>query len=661
MKKKIMFCLFVTSLVFGCRTLAEPLEVLNYSFEYNEFGEQVPGWVPGVTGTPQYWAYSSNCDDDTWEDASTDGIVSVAVGGTDDLFQLLDHKVYPGDEYLLRFDCYYAWAEGGIYDGTYKGKLYYDDDGGRIPIAVTGDAAGRPWKLDNDLKITVPAGSPAMGRKLGIELSTYQETGNWISLDNVRLDMLASPGRAHEPDPANGDQMVLLDKVLNWRTGVNPDNLSEPNPAITNHYVYMNNGSATDPNLTLVSTIPAGDPPAETAEYIPDEGLIRDGVYYWRVDEAVGSIGPDDPNIIRGMLWSFEAVKSVPMFMGGQPEDTAVWPAESVVLRVEAVNPYTLDTTDLIYAWYKAGDTIVLSETDTLEITNAQVADEGDYYCKVTVIFEETEFTAYSPTAQLIIKRLIGYWPFDGNMKDIAGGYDGTMIGGGASYEDGIIDSGEALEFTGNSKEAATFPTDAHINLAWSLSWWENSDPTKTGGDWETMVGCGGDVGWEIFDFTRYRAVRYAFGFETDGQQRTISGDYIFTVNDPALYPRGQWHYHVVTNEPSTQTATIYINGVKFDEFVGFDFDEFDEVLYLGNLRDMSQPYAGLIDDLKLYNYVLEPMDIANGYASVTGEEICVELPAGDTTGDCFVNISDLLEVIDSWLQCNLYPFEMCP
>ena len=84
-------------------------------------------------------------------------------------------------------------------------------------------------------------------------------------------------------------------------------------------------------------------------------------------------------------------------------------------------------------------------------------------------------------------------------------------------------------------------------------------------------------------------------------------------------------------------------------------------MLYLGNMRDMSQPIAGLIDDLKLYNYVVEPLDIAMHYASVSGEEICVELPDGDVTGDCFVNINDLVDIVDSWLECNLYPFEMCP
>ena len=250
-------------------------------------------------------------------------------------------------------------------------------------------------------------------------------------------------------------------------------------------------------------------------------------------------------------------------------------------------------------------------------------------------------------------------------MNDVESGHDGEMIGSGASYDDGIIDSGDAIEFTGNSKEAATVPTDAHINLAWTISWWEKSDPTKTGGDWETMVACGADVGYEIFDFARYLTVRYAFGFETDGRQRTISGDYIFTPWEASLYPRGQWHYHVVTNEPSTRTATIYINGVKFDEYLGYDFTGFDDVLYLGNLRSVdsskSQPYAGLIDDLKLYNYPLDAMTIAFNYASVTGNEFCVGEPEGDTTGDCEVDTDDLLEILDYWLQCNLYPSEMCP
>jgi hypothetical protein len=662
MKKKIMFHLSVVLFVFSGMASAEPLEVPNYSFEFDEFGEQVTGWVPYLVGTPQYWTYAIggddvNADADTWEDASTDGIVSVAIGATDELYQLLDHKIYPGDEYLLKFDCYYAWSGDQLYDGTYQGKLYYDNDDERPAIAATGGRAIKwTWILDNDLKITVPPGSPATGRKLGIAMIANQGDNNWMSFDYVRLEMLASPGRAHEPDPANGDYMVPLDKVLSWNTGVDPANLSQPNPAITNHYVYMSTGSATDPNLVM--TVPAGNPPTTTAQFAPAV-LERNKTYYWRVDEGTGTLGPDDPNIIKGMIWNFETVLTVPMFERGCPADAAVFEHEAVFMTVDAVNPYTMDDSDLIYEWRNIGSPDVLSDTDTLEIADVLVGDEGEYYCTVTI--DGTEFTADSPPAQLIVKRVIGHWPFDGNMNDIAGGYDGTMIGGGASYDNGIIDSGEAIEFTGNTREAATVPTDAHINLAWTLSWWERSDETRTGGTWETMIACGAGTGWEVFDFTRNSTIQYAFGFETDGQQRWISGDYIFTPEDPSLYPRGQWHYLVVTNDPATRDASWYINGVKFAEFRGYDFESFDEVLYLGNLRDMSQPYAGLIDDLKLYNYPLDAMTIALDYASVTGTEFCVENPDGDTNGDCVVDIGDLLEILESWLQCNLYPSEMCP
>jgi hypothetical protein len=42
---------------------------------------------------------------------------------------------------------------------------------------------------------------------------------------------------------------------------------------------------------------------------------------------------------------------------------------------------------------------------------------------------------------------LTGYWPFDGNLNDMAGTANGTFVGGQATYQKGQI--GQAISFDG--------------------------------------------------------------------------------------------------------------------------------------------------------------------------------------------------------------------
>ena len=347
------------------------------------------------------------------------------------------------------------------------------------------------------------------------------------------------------------------------------------------------------------------------------------------------------------------------------PADAAVFPGETAVFQVQAINPYTMDSTNLTYAWRKVGEPTVLSTTDTLQILNAQISNEGEYYCTVTVT--STTYSADSPAATLVVKRLISHWPFEGDLNDAIDTNHGEMIGDNPEFGSGIIGS-LAIEFEGTNKEYAIVPSNAHEPYSsWTLSWWENSDPDTSPSNYESMLSCGIEPdGWDIFDFARYRVYRYAFGLNVPSEQKSISGRYQYTENDPSLYPRGQWFFHTISYDDATGIAKWFINGEQvgtFGEDLPISFDGFQgQSLYVGNCKSATspQPYAGLIDDLRLYNYPQEPVEVAVEYTNVIGGEICVELPAGDFTGDCYVNINDLVDFVESWLDCNKWPVETC-
>ena len=186
---------------------------------------------------------------------------------------------------------------------------------------------------------------------------------------------------------------------------------------------------------------------------------------------------------------------------------------------------------------------------------------------------------------------------------------------------------------------------------AWTISWWENSDP-DTGGDWETMVACGaGPDGWEVFEFGRESFYRYAFGFN-------IGGGYIWSPDDAFLYPRGMWHHHAVAYDNVTKRAAWYIDGAKYTDFTSVNFEGFDDYFYVGDVisADYPQPFSGLIDDLRLYNYPIDAIKAAMLYYNETNDPVCLEEPEFDLTGDCRVNVEDLSVFILDWMKCNIYP-----
>jgi hypothetical protein len=102
--------------------------------------------------------------------------------------------------------------------------------------------------------------------------------------------------------------------------------------------------------------------------------------------------------------------------------------------------------------------------------------------------------------------------------------------------------------------------------------------------------------------------------------------------------------------------TTWYIDGQEFSAFGGVNFTTFVG-FYVGNSKDLAQPFTGLIDDLRLYNYPLSAVEAASLYlAGKPGETICLGSIPYDLNGDCKVDMGDLALLVDAWLQCQLWP-----
>jgi len=116
--------------------------------------------------------------------------------------------------------------------------------------------------------------------------------------------------------------------------------------------------------------------------------------------------------------------------------------------------------------------------------------------------------------AALSIERLIGHWPFEGNLNDVVGGNNAvpsTVV----SYAAGIVSSGDAIDFTiSESAVSAYIATTAYANPNWTLAWWDKATDT-TGRQWESMIASGPTTGYELLEVDRYNSLDYTGGFNT--------------------------------------------------------------------------------------------------------------------------------------------------
>jgi hypothetical protein len=476
---------------------------------------------------------------------------------------------------------------------------------------------------------------------------------NYAGLSEVQFYEGAPPvvGRAWDPAPYPGEPDVKVDRELEWTIGEDPNKPGLPYPPINKHSVWMSDGVSEE--LSLVDTIDVSE--ALRYTYTPASDLARDAVYYWRVDEGIEDYAAGDPNNIIGDLWSFETVPSTPIIDADYPADTLVFELERAVLQVVVTNPFG-DANDLSYEWYKyvdgVNDTPVTDadeEDDTYTIESVTDLDQGLYYCRVKI--GSNSATDDSRMAALSTKRLIGHWPLgdDHDYDDIAGGNhgepSGTMV-----FVEGITEAGQALEFNGIDTSISIPPAAlSEIHDRVTISLWlfgGQSQPSE-----DTVFEAYDDAGLRVLGtHTPWGARVYFDAGNPDGEP-----DRIDKAAQEYEY-KGQWNHWVYCKDAATGDMKLYLNGLLWHS--GTDkiepmYGATNFVIGRGFTED--QQYDGLIDDIRLYNYALDPTEVAVLYSDVQGS-YCVDKPELDYSDNCIVDLADFAVFAQSWMECGMFP-----
>lgn len=478
---------------------------------------------------------------------------------------------------------------------------------------------------------------------------------------------VASQLTAVFPFPEDG--MILVDKATNleWTYGAyiptGYDVYFGTDPNALNPGWYGNNKILDKQDVETVDPSPMGDlEPATT--------------YYWRVD-AYEPNAPGPDILHTGNEWSFTTAPDIPVLLES-PKDTVAAAGSEASLTVVGLNQ-----TD--YAWYKStdpatdtldDDVLVAEGTNlaTLVLSDVQLADEGYYYCVISNLLDSLT----SDTALLMVERMVAQWKFEGNLNDELEVFDGVglvMPGGDQpgivqepNYVAGIVEDGSAVVLNGTN-QLIEIPFSRALNpQSFTITAWTKLDATDSGyraviSNRQEVPGQGGSQGGFILYATAGEQWEFWTGSSSGWQG---SG----TVRLPLGVQDEAWTHLAMSFEATGQAGDVYtgikrlyINGrLAAINTAGLYRPNPVQKLQIGAGQNESINhdyfFGGAIDDVAIYNYAMDGMEVGRLYHEVSGETVCVD-DIGlefDWNDNCVVDLEDFAIFAEVWLNCRIVP-----
>ncbi|MCD6393681.1 MAG: LamG domain-containing protein, partial [Planctomycetes bacterium] len=139
-----------------------------------------------------------------------------------------------------------------------------------------------------------------------------------------------------------------------------------------------------------------------------------------------------------------------------------------------------------------------------------------------------------------------------------------------------------------------------------------------------------------------------------DNPQFTIQRMTDETVAGSDSLTDGQWH--MVTGRFDGTSIRLYVDATLVD--VSEDNVETllvpgDALVIGANNPDGGGSFDGMIDDVRIWNYAIDPIEIAQLYTTLTGESACTEVPPYDLDGNCVVDLNDIALFVGQWPVSN--------
>jgi hypothetical protein len=482
-------------------------------------------------------------------------------------------------------------------------------------------------------------------------------------LDELRLgetfaDVLPVPGAAINIAPADGATGVASTALLEWQVGNDPNEAEGIMPwdEVAGYYVWFGEADpdGDDPNLYLMNVT------AQTTTTF-NPVIELDKTYYWQIEETFdngqgGVYSAGDPNNVLGSVWTFESELTIPAITQQPAGVTRAEAGATVELSVTAINATT-------YEWWYSEDAVVGGDVTVgtgpvLTLTNVGLSDQGYYYC---VVSKPGTASVTSTLSQLVINRLLSWYPFENTLDDFAGVNHGTPAGSPMAYTTGIVTAdSQAYAADPDGTMYAVLPEGTYpkAGIGNGLERFTYSAWVKVG------TGEGGNLMGQFNDgSTTGMRVTLNKGFDISTYVRSETGTAVVADKSGLGIANDEWHLVTITYNGS-QVVT-YFDGlpVQTNNYSATNFApwQYPFPLLSINSRGMigTENFAGGVDDMRIYNYALTAEQVAQMYYDTTGEKVCLYgNPAYDLNGNCIVDLGDLALLAGDWLTHGFYPVD---
>lgn len=610
---------------------------------------------------------------------------------------------------------------GQVADGWASIRLFWNSAGGwgqdygqELAVAVDGLPHTYVFSMTEEATTALEGSIGGWGYNLGFILNTGSGSTT-LYVDNIWIfpEGLTNLFGPYSPsiEQTFNINPEYVDLSLHWKAGADPNDDFIVNPAIVDEYVFMTNGSDTDPNLYYLGN--TGEDPGLTdpnSQYPPTGTLLRpiNSTYKWAVVEAldgfqqtltagVDTLNDADPNNIIGPIWSFNTLSTIPVITV-QPVSTKFLIGGSNPTFTISVDSITEES----YQWYYSLDAVRDPEndvpintstggnTDTITIPSANKAYQAYYYCKVWNAATSTgggsEDDVYSNVVTLVVERKIAEYLFDGNLNDTSTtGNNGVGINS-PGFAAGV-NGGSALSLNGIDQyvdlDPNGFPRASLLDVGGigggldigSIMCWVKLDTAPSAGSAAAILS-NQNPGWPVTWFQ--------FAIESDGTNTNIQSFVWGDADNGAVFWQSwrptwadtfniagddQWHMLAVTWDMNGIMQT-YVDGsliATTGTGVANTFSMWTNGTLIGAAHadgGAGSYFDGLIDNLRVYNYILTPETIAQEYYDITGNPGCIYFNFEgsafnvDNTGTsyCRVDIADLAGFAAGWLADGFYP-----
>ena len=345
----------------------------------------------------------------------------------------------------------------------------------------------------------------------------------------------------------------------------------------------------------------------------------QDGWFYIRSRHSAKciDIGTDgvsmaqwDKNGNTSQQWRFLPVGATVEFVApAAPTNvTSTANAESVRLTWTAssssdVSGYTIFRSTVSGGPY---NTIARNVTGTTFVDNTATTG-GPFYYVIRAVDQSLNRSSYSnqvsatPTGA---KDLVSHYKFDGNTTDNSVNLNHAATYGTTSYTTGKVSNGIVLN---GSNAFVQLPADVANQQTITVAAWVY---WSGGSAWQRIFDFGNDESANMFLTPSSGSGQLRFGIKNGGAEQGLNATALTT---------NVWTHVAVTL--STTGARLYVNGAVVAESTSVTVRpiDFKPVLnYIGRSQYPDPLFNGRIDEFRVYNYALTPIEIANLGSSVS-------------------------------------------